>query len=83
MSRLTPAQLQAQGQVGFRNRAKPDVLPACRNCAHYVYDAEDRMGPAGETVSRGNQRCGKHHFPVAMNKVCDDHNFKHRDRRDA
>lgn len=73
----------AKARCGFRNADKPAIVPACRNCIAYLYDAEDRFGPSGETFTRSNQRCHLHLIRVSRNTVCNDHQFKHRDRRDA
>lgn len=74
---------QHQAAVNFRRADKPPVMPACRNCAHYRYTAEDRMSVKGATFGRSNQHCAVNGFMVTTTRVCDRHEFKHRDRRDA
>lgn len=71
--------------VGFRDVVppKPEVLAACRNCAFYACDHDDRQGKRDIIFVKSNHRCQTHRFPVKRNTVCDHHQFKHNDRRDA
>ncbi len=71
--------------VNFRkvDRPKPIIPAACRNCAEYRCDHEDRQGAKGIYFQIANSRCVLHKFPVQRNTVCDSHMFKHDDRRDA
>jgi hypothetical protein len=78
---LTPT--ERRQSAAYRDAAQPAPPAACRNCAQYRYDAQDRMTDRGETFYRSNQRCGLHGFTVVMNKVCDSHAFRHADHRDA
>jgi hypothetical protein len=68
----------------FYRKASPVavILPACRNCTHFVYDADDRMTLKGVSFRRTKLRCGSHHFAVTLDMVCDTHAFHHASRRD-
>lgn len=72
--------------TGFRKvvRPAPEILPACKNCTRFKYDADDRQGFNGEiTFRRVNLECGLHRFGVTLDSLCDSHGFRHADRRDA
>lgn len=70
--------------VGYRNVVPPKqpVLAACRNCAYFQCDHDDREGWKGVTFRRVNLRCRNHNMAVKLNCVCDAHQFAHADRRD-
>jgi hypothetical protein len=62
---------------------KPPILAACRNCAHFAYDADDRMGARGLYLEKTKKRCALNRFSTTSNSVCDKHEFKHLDKRDV
>jgi hypothetical protein len=82
MKRPSSEQIAA---VGFRKviRPEPEILPACRNCTHFIYDADDREGWKGITFRRINLQCRLHRFGVTLDSICNLHGFRHADRRDA
>jgi hypothetical protein len=72
--------------VNFRKVvvAKPEILAACKNCHHFGYDHDDRQSFKCEvTFRKVNLRCIRHTFPVINSTVCDDHKFRHANRRDV
>lgn len=69
--------------VNCRKAEKPPVMPACRNCKHFTYDAHDHMGARGHTVEKVGKRCVINKFNVTSNVLCDLHEFRHADRRDV
>lgn len=69
--------------VNIRKADKPPVMPACKNCRHHTYDADDRWGARGEYLEKSNRRCTQLNIRVTTRLVCDLHAFKHDDRRDA
>lgn len=69
--------------VNYRDAETPAVVAACKNCAEYRSDQDERMGMKGSYMERTNSRCILHKFPVKRNAVCDRHMFMHTDRRDA
>lgn len=80
MARPKPIQIAA---CGFRT-VVPEILPQCRNCAHFAFDSDDRMSRRGELVFlKTKLRCSLHGFSVQMATVCDHHSFKRADRSDA
>lgn len=77
---------QRKAEVHYRRVVYPipEVLPACKNCKTFCYDADDRMSLRGElTLRRVNLRCTQFGFGVSFESVCDKHAFRHADRRDA
>lgn len=69
--------------VNCRQAEKPPIMPACRNCKHFTYDACDRMGMRSDYVEKIGKRCTLNKFNVTSNIVCDLHEFKHHDKRDT
>lgn len=62
---------------------KPEILPACKNCTHFAYDADDRENFKGEiTFRKVRLHCVVLKTPVLNNCVCDEHDFYHADRSD-
>jgi len=62
---------------------KPEILPACKNCKHFRFDADDRQNFKGElTFRKIKLRCDFLKVPVLNNCVCDTHEFCYSDRRD-
>lgn len=70
-------------RVNCRQAEKPPVMPACRNCKSFTYDAGDRMGARGMYIEKTAKRCTLNEFNVTSNVVCDLHEFKYPDRRDG
>lgn len=62
---------------------KPEILPACKNCKHFRFDADDRQNFKGElTFRKIKLRCVVLKVSVLNNCVCDTHEFCYSDRRD-
>lgn len=78
---INTANLKAS--VSCRLADKPAIVAACKNCAFYQCDRDDRCGPRGMRLETTNSRCSAHKFPVGRTYVCDQHQFKHADRRDV
>lgn len=74
---------ELQRLVNCRPAEKPPVMPACRNCKYFTYDACDRMGMRGDYIEKISKRCTLNEFNVTSNIVCDKHEFKHADKRDV
>jgi hypothetical protein len=82
----TNTSMEQRVAVNFRKvvAPTPEILAACRNCHHFGYDHDDRTNFKGEiTLRKINLRCIRHTFSAINSSVCDDHKFRHADRRDV
>lgn len=70
-------------RINCRPAEKPPVMPACRNCKSFTYDASDRMGARGPIVEKIAKRCTLNGWNTTSNVLCDLHEFRHADRRDV
>lgn len=70
-------------RINCREAEKPPVMPACRNCKHFTYDASDRIGARGPIVEKIAKRCTLNDWNTTSNVLCDLHDFRHADRRDV
>lgn len=76
---------EVRGLVNYRKVVvpKPEILPACKNCKHFAFDADDRQSFKGElTFWKIKLRCKVLRVSVLNNCVCDTHEFCYSDRRD-
>lgn len=74
---------ELEDRVNFRQAEKPPVMPACRNCKNFIYDASDRMGMRGPIVEKIAKRCVANACKVTSNLLCDLHSFCYADKRDV
>lgn len=80
MKKPTAEQIQ---ETGYRTSARPEVVPACRNCKFVGYDSDDRLTLTGSlTFKRVNVHCRHHGFMVSLVHVCNVHQFHRPDRSD-
>lgn len=55
---------------------EPSKYPKCRNCKHFAYDSDDRMGRKGNLLlKKVNLRCKANQHRVTMGSVCDLHQY--------
>jgi hypothetical protein len=80
---MTPALKAAAQAVNIRKARKPEIVPACKNCKHFTYDASERMGMRGDYIEKMGKRCTSLAINVTSNLVCDLHEFRHVDHRDV
>jgi hypothetical protein len=76
---------EERGSVHYRKvvTPKPEILPACKNCKHFIYDGDDRMSLRGKlTFRKIRLRCTNLGVTVQNNCTCDKHEFAYADRRD-
>lgn len=69
--------------ANFRKAEAPQVVPKCGNCKHFTYDANDRCGARGMYFEKANKRCTLLLAKVTSGNVCDEHDFRHHDKRDV
>lgn len=74
---------ETRDKFNFRKAPKAPIMPACRNCKHFTYDASEREGMRGAYTEKRGTRCTFHITTITSNILCDAHEFRHSDRRDV
>ena len=80
---MNKSALSQHAAVNLRQADKPPVMPACKNCRYFTYDAADRMGSRGDYIEKTKKRCTSLVIKVTSSLVCDQHEFRHADKRDV